>query len=884
MAMPIEAPTTDRILLRVDEVDMKNRLVHAADRTGANIQASFGDLGGVTSIPMSGDKWTARREGYIWHLENRLDAVEEQEFISTLSPGDAVISTPGTLYLKGGSVTLNDTIFSLPWYNVMDYGAVGDGVADDRAALQEAIDLAIANGGMVYLPPGTYRITAALDFSGMRDTNKAVKFWGQGRGDAMSGTLKGTTIIKNDSTGPAIKAYGILSGATNKGVLNLELRDFSVENLQNIGTNWTIDMDYVIAGCNLWNIYINGKNLGGNGLRYMNYAHGQAMIAGITVRNFSTLTASTGTGFRFSAEVTANVDTAPNSGNLHISHCSAINCQFGWIFTGTNLTNGYVLTALKAVRVTETSGSIGFEFRSQFKASTGLALHSESYETGFYVNASEMNTFTGCISTYNGTPIDANTAGWRFGGTSATGNSVFNAHTQSHHYGCSFEDNARTNFFSGKDRTGARVITSMVRDISTLGTNRFEIFENDPFQIDFGVALIDVARRAGTNSVFRSGINTDADGRFKIFANGQFLWNGDGSSTYDTTFGWVAANKLGSGSDDDIAARSGAAGETMIGGIGPSSEAGVSLGSAHDAKLYRVAANRVKTDSSIQVAPASLPTSPSSGEMAYDPASNTMVMWNGKFWQPMLLGAGGTQTIHAWLHSDFHVMNTSTGASADGDFQNVSAGTGAGVVNAGSGGFIGKSVGLAHLDTGTTAAGSSYFSSRNPDIHTDTTEIDLVYVMGLIYIDILSTGAQQFHVGVGVSNNPQTIANAGSNNGWGFRYNEAASSGAWQCLTYDGDGAVSVHFTGETVAADKWYQLECLWDRNAATLQWWINDSLIGTLSSITPGTTADFPSANDMRPYIGIEKTAGLTERQLHVDMMTTYIRNSGTRAGLTT
>ena len=47
--------------------------------------------------------------------------------------------------------------------NVKDFGAVGDGVHDDTAAIQAAIDAAVAlGGGRVFFPTGTYAITATL--------------------------------------------------------------------------------------------------------------------------------------------------------------------------------------------------------------------------------------------------------------------------------------------------------------------------------------------------------------------------------------------------------------------------------------------------------------------------------------------------------------------------------------------------------------------------------------------------------------------------------------------------------------------------------------------------------------------------------------------------
>lgn len=49
-------------------------------------------------------------------------------------------------------------------YNVLDFGAVGDGVTDDTAAVQAAFDALAVTGGSLYLPKGTYKVPNGIDF------------------------------------------------------------------------------------------------------------------------------------------------------------------------------------------------------------------------------------------------------------------------------------------------------------------------------------------------------------------------------------------------------------------------------------------------------------------------------------------------------------------------------------------------------------------------------------------------------------------------------------------------------------------------------------------------------------------------------------------------
>jgi hypothetical protein len=84
-------------------------------------------------------------------------------------------------------------------FNVKDYGAVGDGVTDDTAAIQTAIDAAAAaGGGDVYFPPGIFVLSSTQVAVGH------VRILGAGAGNNFSGDDTPTSTILWDGGAAAM--------------------------------------------------------------------------------------------------------------------------------------------------------------------------------------------------------------------------------------------------------------------------------------------------------------------------------------------------------------------------------------------------------------------------------------------------------------------------------------------------------------------------------------------------------------------------------------------------------------------------------------------------------------------------------------------------------
>jgi len=101
--------------------------------------------------------------------------------------------------------------------NVLDFGAVGDGVADDTTAIQAAINAAVQK--TVYLPSGTYKISAALQLKG--------SVFGNGLSTIIQPTTDNFATFVNNSTSIAKFSvsnlfinYGVATGETTSSNSN----------------------------------------------------------------------------------------------------------------------------------------------------------------------------------------------------------------------------------------------------------------------------------------------------------------------------------------------------------------------------------------------------------------------------------------------------------------------------------------------------------------------------------------------------------------------------------------------------------------------------------------------------------------------------------------
>lgn len=110
-----------------------------------------------------------------------------------------------TFLIRNLPVTADEAAAAKTWYNVMELGAKGDGVADDAPAFQRGLDMLSVKGGTLHVPSGNYRIAKTLRvFNYVRGSETSIRIQGVGAssrllGDGVDYILSGR--LEPDGTG-----------------------------------------------------------------------------------------------------------------------------------------------------------------------------------------------------------------------------------------------------------------------------------------------------------------------------------------------------------------------------------------------------------------------------------------------------------------------------------------------------------------------------------------------------------------------------------------------------------------------------------------------------------------------------------------------------------
>ena len=246
--------------------------------------ASGANLTSLNAAQLTGTINDARLSSSVLKTSSNIDALNNVTLNSPTT--NQVLKYNGSVWTNqtdstgsGGSGSA-DMSSSGSWINVKDstYGAVGNGSTDDKAAIQSAID-ALSNGGTVYFPPGTYKVSGALVIG---SNDKSIKLVGAG-GHFPLATLAGGSIIKTSSASAniieitnarsiEISSLGFDSSATSTG--NAAIKAESTTNLQAISIK---------------EVYIRNKTIGLNLRGYSN-----TDIRDVEIREFPNATGTAG--------------------------------------------------------------------------------------------------------------------------------------------------------------------------------------------------------------------------------------------------------------------------------------------------------------------------------------------------------------------------------------------------------------------------------------------------------------------------------------------------------------------------------------------------------------------------------------------------------------
>lgn len=335
-----------------------------------------------------------------------------------------------------GSTTLQG-IFS-----VTNYGAKGDNVANDTAAIQSAINAASVQGGTVYFPPGTFLVSSALTIDAdhvflqgsgtattIQSTSATQDVFRLGNGTTMRAHLGLSNFRMNNSAGQKTNGTGIKVDKCFKVwldrlVVDQQYRAFHFRNSTEVllgrsdvrnssETGLLIDVD-MNAGFDWWltDVLFENSDIPGQGIG-INWTGGEGLHCNsVNLQKFSRALVVNPTGgrecrFGFFNQLVADTSNAEGIRITNTSTGNTINMEFSGCWTATNGTHGLLVdkpgTGL-VQGVKWMGGRSLHNGQDGFRLAGGLDVH--------IVGAEVIGNSQAATNTYDGVRVTSGVQNW----------------------------------------------------------------------------------------------------------------------------------------------------------------------------------------------------------------------------------------------------------------------------------------------------------------------------------------------------------------------------------------------------------------------------------------------------------------------------------------
>jgi hypothetical protein len=93
-------PPKDKIVAKIEEVDLQKRHVYVQERSLGRVMAAFRQTSAAFNIPAQGEFWYITRHGFEWLLDRKIDSLDQHNDLTGMNPGDTRVTSGGTVHIS----------------------------------------------------------------------------------------------------------------------------------------------------------------------------------------------------------------------------------------------------------------------------------------------------------------------------------------------------------------------------------------------------------------------------------------------------------------------------------------------------------------------------------------------------------------------------------------------------------------------------------------------------------------------------------------------------------------------------------------------------------------------------------------------------------------